>query len=213
METIFTGGKIITKLIETMREKRMTAERLNILADVLDPNADLGDRDAVRAALKLDVLAPSIFHLTVNYDMPLEAMIIAGRYDRRDRDINEMYFHTNWTSKGIVRFEARYFNFNLTVLLEYVAKMIVSADTVYPWRSAGVEHLLSLGITFPEEQRRFKIAALGSPAKVAFSGTYVPYLGQVDLKRNLGLYRLKDPWPPVYRFLAVRELTRVSLAA
>lgn len=58
MHTIFTDEQL-TKMIETMKQQGMTPRRLNCLlgsgvfADVCDSNAHYGDREAVRAALKL----------------------------------------------------------------------------------------------------------------------------------------------------------------
>lgn len=201
------------KFVAMVRQRQMTVERFNILTDVLDPNADLGNRAAVRAALGLGALPPQTLFLTVDYGLTIGAMIAAGLYDLIKRGVDWKRFRNSWLNRGAVTFDARYFGFDHNVSSEHAIETIESADRAFPWRLAGIEPLLALGATFPEEQRKFKIAALGSPAKVGFSGPQVPYLGQVDSKRNLGLYRLRDSWPPIYRFLAVRVVGFQSLAA
>src|SRR3989338_9121215 len=97
METIFTDGQL-TKMIELMRQKSMTTERFNqilesgVLADVLDPDACLGNREAVRLALNLGAIEPHVFRLTVARGQSLEQMIAAGQYDWKNDDITPERF-------------------------------------------------------------------------------------------------------------------------
>jgi len=216
MESIFTDGQL-TKFIETMRQKQMTQERFNsilgsgILADVLDPNADLGDRGAVRIALKLDEVTEDlknfptsdIFIITVDYSQSLEQMITSGLYDWQNDNITAKRFPIN--GEGIVKYEARYFSFNHSISSENAVREIESADTTNPWLSAKIEHVLSHGKTFPEEQRKFPIIGLGSVAEIG-GYRYVPCLGEGDSKRLLHLLWWGFDWRPACRFLAVRKV-------
>jgi len=209
METIFTDGQL-TKLIETMRQKQMTPERFNsllssgILADVLDSNADLSDRDTVRAALKLGTLVDDIFRLSVDYSQSLEQMIAAGQYDWTNDSITAQRFPIE--GNCVVEFEGRYFHFNRNISSENVIKEIEAADTANPWSTAKIEHVLSHGKTFPEEQRKFPIIGLGSVAEV-LGNRDVPYLDRLDSERELDLGWFDDDWDPVCRFLAVRKVS------
>jgi hypothetical protein len=204
MDTIFTDGQL-TKLIETMRQKQMTPERFNsllssgILADVFDPAAKFNDRDAFRAALKFGTLVGDVFRLTVD-DESLEQMIVAGYYDWHNDDITVKRFPISGDSVG--EYEARYFHFDRKISSENAVAGIKEAG----WEPAKIEHLLSHGKTFPEEQRKFPIVGLGSVAKVD-GRRVVPSLSRDDSKRDLGLDWFDFVWHASYRCLAVRKVS------
>jgi hypothetical protein len=145
-----------------------------------------------------------VFRLTVDYGQSLERMIDAGQYDWKNDDITTKRFPT--TEKGIVEFEGRYFHFNQNISSESAVEEIESADTANPWSPAKIEHLLSHGKTFPEEQRKFPIIGLGSVAWIG-GGRGVPALREVDSKRNLSLNWSGYGWLPISRFLAVRKVS------
>jgi len=199
MDTIFTDGQL-TKLIETMRQKQMTPERFNsllssgILADVLDPNACLGNREAVRTALGLGILVCDVFRLTVDYGQSLEQMIAAGHYDWVNSDITAKRFPIE--GKGVVEFEGRYFHFNRGISSENAIKEIEAAS----WKPAKIEHVLSHGKTSPEEQHKFPIIGLDGDRRV-------PVLGRGGSGRDLNLGWFGRGWDPFARFLAVREVS------
>src|SRR5438552_3599490 len=104
------------------------------------------------------------FYLWVDYGQSLEEMIVAGNYDWKNDDITAKRFPI--TDKGVVEFEARYFHFNRDISSENAIKEIEATDTANPWSTAEIEHVLSHGKTFPEEQRKFPIIGLGSVAEV-----------------------------------------------
>ena len=121
-----------------------------------------------------------IFRLTVNYSQTLEQMITAGQYDWKNDDITAKRFLIK--GDGIVEFEARYFHF---ISSEDAIKKIEAADTANPWSAAKMEHVLSHGKTFSEEQRKFPIVGLGSVARVS-GGRRVPCLDGGVSERRLG---------------------------
>lgn len=213
MEKILMSGGQLLKVLTLLEQKGATPESVQraiasgVLADVFDLAAKFDDRDALRAALKLGTLGTlvgDIFHLPVDYGQSLEAMIAAGQYDWKNSDITAKRFPI--TGKGVVEFEARYFHFNRDISSENAIKEIEAADTKNPWSAAKIEHVLSHGKTFPEEQRKFPIIGLGSVAKV-FGDRRVPVLRSDGSQRNLDLRWFGGGWPPIYRFLAVRKVS------
>ena len=179
MDTTVTDGQL-TEAIKTMRQKGMTPERFNkllgsgIFADVCDVSACLDDRNAVRTALKLGVALPESITLSVDYSRSLEQMIAAGHYDWKNDDITAKRFPI----------KARYFNFDHNISSENAIKKIEAEDAANPWMPAKIEHVLSHGKTFPEEQRKFPIVALGSVARVS-GYRYVPCLHRGGSRRGL----------------------------
>lgn len=206
----------LKKLFVLLDQKNVTGDRFQrlldtgVLADVFDPAAKFDDRDAFRAALKLGKLGKlvgDIFRLTVDYSQLLGAMIAAGQYDWKNSDITAKRFPIE--GKGVVEFEACYFHFNRGISSENAIKEIKAADTANPWSAAKIEHVLSLGKIFPEEQRKFPIIGLGSVAEVS-GGRFVPGLCKDGSLRVLFVFWFGGGWRPVYRFLAVRKVLGLS---
>lgn len=214
MDTIFTDGQL-TKAMETMRQKGMNPERFNrllssgIFADICDPNACLDDRDSVRKALKLGVALPESITLSVDYSRSLEQMVAAGQYDWTNSDITAKRFPVQ--GEGIEQFEVKLFHFDRTTQSQDNVDAIRADDPANPWEPGKIEHLLSFGKKYPEEQRKYPIIALGSVAGV---GGYrsVPCLGRVDAERGLYLGWWDSGWGGDCRFLAVRKLSSVPQA-
>lgn len=210
MENVLMNGGQLLKFLTTLEQKGATPESVQraiasgVLADVFDPAAEFNDRDAFRAALKLGTLVGDVFRLTVDYSQSLEAMIVAGQYDWRNSDITAKRFPM--MGNGVVEFEARYFHFNRDISSENAIKEIESADTANPWSAAKIEHVLSHGKTFPEEQRKFPIIGLGSVAEVR-GGRRVPGLDEDGSERRLRLRWFGRGWYQVCRFLAVRKVS------
>ncbi|MDP3735332.1 MAG: hypothetical protein Q8R39_02805 [bacterium] len=197
-----------------MRQKDMTPERFNrllgsgIFADVCDVGACLDDRDAVRIALKLGVaLFDQTVILAVNYSQSLDQMIATGHYDWVNGDITVKRFPI--VGEGTVEFEARLFHFNRSMSSENAVERTRNADTTNPWEPAKIEHVLSFGAKYPEEQRKYAIIGLGSVAEVG-GGRGVPDLHRTDAERNLNLRWWGDGWDGRYRFLAVRKLSSAA---
>lgn len=208
MDTIFTDGQL-TKAMETMRQKGMNPERFNrllssgIFADICDPNACLDDRESVRKALKLGVALPESITLSVDYGRSLDQMIAAGNYEWKNNDITAKKFPVQ--GEGIEQFEAKIFHFDRTMSSEAVVEAIKAAG----FEPGKIEHLLSFGEKYPEEQRKYPIIALGSVAEVD-GGRIVPYLRVFGRERSLYLFWWDDDWGGRCRFLAVRKLSSAA---
>ncbi|MDB5265339.1 MAG: hypothetical protein JWM39_52 [Parcubacteria group bacterium] len=157
-----------------------------------------------RAMLKLTAVMPESFRLTVDYGQTLEQMIAAGNYDWKNDDLTAKRFPIK--GDGIVEFEVCLFHFDRMIESKDAIKAIEAADSTNPWAPAKTEHLLSFGIAFPEEQRKYPVIGLGSVARV---GGYrnVPGLWEYGSERDLRLYWFEGEWGGLCRFLAVRQVS------
>lgn len=158
----------------------------------------LPDRQTFRAMLKLNAVMPEAFRLTVNYGQPLAAMIAAGKYDRKNDDITAK--RSPLTGEGLVEVEACLFHFDRSISSEDAVKAIETADKQNPWTPGQIEHVLSFGTFFPEEQHKYPVVGLGSVVKIN-GNRNVPELWKNDAKRKLDLNWWKDDWNENYRFL------------
>jgi len=205
----------LTKILEqggTTSARFQEVLDCGILEDILDPEAELGNREAVREALKLGPLKPGTrpgategFKLEVDYGASLEQMIATGKYDWLNDDISQKQFQI--TGAGQAEFEARLFNFERGISSEDAEKGIREADHANPWEPAKIEHLLAFGAKYPEAQRANPIIALGSvTATPVFGHRSVPYLYRRVTGRSLHLDWWGNGWHPFYRFLGVRKI-------
>ncbi|MEK7622088.1 MAG: hypothetical protein AAB415_02820 [Patescibacteria group bacterium] len=147
--------------------------------------------------------------ITVNYgpaDKPrtIEEMIAAGRYDWGNKDITADHFPISGV--GIVAYEPKLFHFDEDISSDEAERRIKADDLTNPWEPARIEHTLSYGAAFPEDQRKFLIVGLGSVALINGSRCVVCLYGRGSLRR-LGLFGRGGGWPGVCRFLAVRQIS------
>jgi len=194
------------KFIELLEQKGVTPERFQtvlgsgILSDVFEEKATLGNRYAVRQALGLGPLPFEPIVLIVDYGQTLEQMIVAGRYDWKNDDITAKRFPIE--GKGTVEFEAALFHFGKDISSEDAKKQIEEAG----YEVGKIEHILSFGANYPEEQRKFPIVGLASVGKVS-GRRYVPCLSGDGSRRRLDLRWWGGDWYARYRFLGVRKVS------
>ncbi len=207
----------LMKLAGLMEQKGVTFKRFErvfasgLLADIFEPDANLNNRKGVREALKLaplqpgeHVVAPAENTILVDYNLTLEQMIAAGKFDWLNNDINSNQFPVK--GEGLVNYEVRLFEFNEVISSQDAEKRIEEADPANPWEPARIEHLLAFGTKYPEEQRKHPILALGSVGNASFFGKRnVPYLYRRVTGRSLHLDWWSNEWHPFYCFLAVRK--------
>jgi hypothetical protein len=200
------------KLIELLEQKGVTPERFQIvlgsgiLSDVFEEKATLGNRFAVRQALGLGPLPSESIVLIVDYGQTLEQMIATGRYDWKNDDITAKRFPIE--GKGTVEFEAVLFHFDKDISSENAKEKIEEAG----YEVGKIEHILSFGANYLEEQRKFPIVGLGSVGEVG-GCRHVPCLGGHVCKRILSLYWWVDAWFAFYRFLGVRKKVSQTLVS
>ena len=154
---------------------------------------------------------PEQMVLSVDYGRSLGQMIAAGNYDWTNSDITAKRFPV--VGSGVEQLAAKIFHFDRNTSSQDNVDAIKAADPVNPWEPGKIEHLLSFGEKYPEEQRKYPIVALGSVAEVG-GVRNVPYLSVFDRKRYLSLIWWDDGWFGSCRFLAVRtvKITGPSVA-
>lgn len=203
----YTPGQLkkFMEIIEgTGTERMQVILGSGILSDVFDPNATLSNRYSVRQALGLGPLPFEPMVIIVDYGQTLETMIAAGRYDWKNDNITVERFPIE--GKGTVEFEAVLFHFDKDISSEDAKKQIEEAG----YEVGKIEHVLSFGANYPEEQRKFPIVGLGSVGEVA-GNRDVACLDRSDFGRDLDLRWLDGVWDADYRFLGVRK--KVSQAS
>ncbi|MFA6593836.1 MAG: hypothetical protein WCT16_01130 [Candidatus Buchananbacteria bacterium] len=146
-------------------------------------------------------LSRKIIQLVIDYRMTLAQMIIAGKYDRVNSDINAEHFPINGKGKKAVDIELwhpnRYFKNGDEVIAEL-------KKSKYGYRFATLPELLALGAAQPELQRQFLIAALGSIWRRTGYRRFA-YLHGSDAMRDLDLGFLGGAFHGYWRFAVVRD--------
>jgi len=122
-----------------------------------------------------------------------EAAITLGEYTLVDKSILTYFAYTG-SGARIVRAHLLYFE-------KYIEKL----PLMYGLREATLEELLAFGIQYPNVQRHFPIAALGSERKIGQGpGVWnVPYLAGDMKERRLCLGASRFGWSDVFRFLVI----------
>ena len=143
------------------------------------------------------------FSVEVNYSQTLAEMIAAGKYDRKNDDINEKYFPIPKIPAGPVKVA-------LNLELVHFNRFISSDEVIAELKKRGLlpatlPELLAFGVAYPEKQREFPIVALGS-VRQDWHGRSVPCLWGLSGGRHLDLLYFEVGWHDFYRFLAVREV-------
>ena len=139
------------------------------------------------------------YRVAVSYQLGLAEMVKRGKYDWVSRGITPENFPLN--GKGEVAAELVLVHFDKYVTSEQ-ARARMKDQGLEP---ARIEHLLALGETNPELQRKFPIVALGSVVVFADGGRSVPYLDGGADERSLHLLVESNDWRDDYRFLAFRK--------
>jgi hypothetical protein len=137
---------------------------------------------------------------TVDYSQTLEQMIAAGHYDWTNDKINAQSFSIEGT--GAIEFEAVLFHLYKDISFSF--QIIKGQIEEVGFEVGKIEHILSFGASYPEEQRKFPIFGLGFVGGV-HSERRVLCLDRGGSKRGLNLPRWSNDWPVHSRFLGVRK--------
>jgi hypothetical protein len=141
---------------------------------------------------------PNSFRVTVNYDLSVEEMIRAGKYDRASSEINSQNFPAE--KKGVSDLLIHLVRFDGFMESEEVLRELDKQGL----RPATLPELLALGAQHPYLQRRFPIVALGL---VWHGGRVVACLWGDARNRGLGYDWLGIRWDGLHRFAAVPKVS------
>ena len=142
----------------------------------------------------------STYPVTVNYNLSLEEIIAAGRYDWKNGDITVKHFPMK--GEGITDVDIRLVHFDR--VMDSSDEVIRKLDKM-DLRPASIEELLAFGAKYPDVQRHFPIVALGSVWRLLDGGQGVPSLHGRGRERGLGLGIFGGGWGGRCRFAAVRK--------
>jgi hypothetical protein len=138
--------------------------------------------------------------IAIDYGKSLQAMIAAGKYDWVNSNITADKFPIEGT--GVKKFRTKLFDFGRYISSEDA----VDAMKKEKFDPATHVHGFAFGAAFPDEQRKYPIACLGSSAQV-YGLRFVVCLRRGDATRYLGLRGWDDDWYDRWRFLGVQEVS------
>ncbi len=139
------------------------------------------------------------FPVTVDYNLTIEEMVAAGKYDWSNSAISSKHFPSG--GKGTSQVQIELVHFNRTMESDEVLRELDKQGL----RPATLPELLAFGATYPEKQREFPVVALGSVWRSLDGDRNVAYLCGGDSGRGLHLDWLGVGWRADYRFAAVRK--------
>ena len=153
-----------------------------------------------------------VFPVTVDYTQTLDQMIAAGKYDSVNSDITDKHFPSPSIPTGLPPSTGSGQATKAEIKLELVPfnRTIGSNEAIQKLeqqglRPATIHELLVFGATYPEEQRKFPVVALGSVWQYWYDNRYVPYLCSNDSRRSMDLHWFGYGWNDNYRFAVVRK--------
>ena len=192
---------IFTELVDAVRERGGTDEDIHRLAtpqgkELIGKIADVivGKSQSVG----------EVYPVTINYDLSLKGMVRVGGYDWVNDNIIDKNFPVTGEGQGVVTLELVHCNRPMTsdeALAELAQRGM---------RPATLPELLAFGAKYPNVQREFPVAALGSVWQYRLGNRCVPFLWSISGRRNLNLNWLDHRWNTRDRFLAVRNSLHFS---
>ncbi len=165
----------------------------------------LGGEEGVKRFLSGElVLQPKAISLeifrVIIYDLSVEELIEAGKYEWKDPDINSRKFPSNHrTEEATIKIELWHFSKAIS------SKNAIKAIAEKGRRPANLKELLSLGAKFPDEQKKSPIVALGSVVRDFGDRQRVACLRRDGNARTLTLNSIGGEWYDFCRFAAVCE--------
>jgi len=139
------------------------------------------------------------FPVTVNYDLSVQEAIEAGKYQAVHADINAKNFPS--TRSGQAALEIVLVRFEQRMKSEDVLQELDKEGL----RAAELPEFLAFGAKYPDVQRKFSIAGLGSVWRDRKGYRNVPCLYEASEGRYLDLHWWDDAWYSYSRFAATRK--------
>jgi hypothetical protein len=187
---------ILQSLLEKVRKRGYSDDEILRVAN--DQGDSLLDKFA-------DVMAEAArkphdtFPVTVNYDLSLEEAINAGNYQAVHTDISARNFPS--TRKGQAELDIVLVRFEHRMKSEDVVQELEKEGL----RPADLPEFLAFGAKYPDVQRKFSVAGLGSVWQDRKGYRNVPCLYEASEGRYLDLHWWDDGWYSYTRFAATRK--------
>jgi hypothetical protein len=196
-------------------EQQMTKDVSAILQSLLDRVKKRGysEDEILRVAAQgdalldkfADVMAEAarkprdVFPVKVNYDLSVEEAIKAGNYQAVHDDITSNNFPSTRSGQA-----------DLEIILVRYDRRMASEDVVREldregFRAAELLEFLAFGATYPDVQRKFSVAGLGSVWRDRKGYRNVPCLYEASEGRYLDLHWWDDGWYTYTRFAATHK--------
>jgi hypothetical protein len=140
-----------------------------------------------------------LFPVAVNYDLSVEEAIAAGDYQAVHAEITSKNFPS--TRSGQVALDV--------VLVRFEHRMrsedVISELDKEGLRAAELPEFLAFGAKYPDVQRKFSVAGLGSVWQDRKGYRNVPCLYEASEGRYLDLHWWDDGWYSYTRFAAIHK--------
>ncbi|MBZ5630257.1 MAG: hypothetical protein LAO06_15465 [Acidobacteriia bacterium] len=140
-----------------------------------------------------------VFPVTVNYDLSLEEAIKAGEYQAVHTEITAANFPS--TRIGQADVEIVLIRFDRRMASEDVVRELDREGL----RAAELPEFLAFGAAYPDVQRKFSVAGLGSVWRDRKGYRNVPCLYEASEGRYLDLHWWDDGWYTYTRFAATHK--------
>lgn len=141
----------------------------------------------------------NVYHITVNRNLGLKPLVVAGHYDYENSDITAEHFPIK--GSGIIEEDAVLVHFNRSISTDAA---LAELDRM-GLRAGDIAELLAFGEQHPEVQRKFPIVELASVWAHRVGDRCVAYLWSHAGERHLYLHVVAYDWHGHYRFLAFRK--------
>lgn len=189
-------SSLVDKIIGALHERGISDEDIHAL--VMENGKELLDKiaDAIAAAVKQ---VRRIYAVLVDFGMSIEELVKLGKYDWTNSDITSEHFPTKRVGKVETKIEFVHFGRNISSddALKELEKM--------GYRAAEAHELLASGAKYPDVQREFPIAALGSVWRLLRGNRFVVCLDGDGAERDADLNWFESDWDGGWRFAAVRK--------
>ncbi len=186
----------IALLFELINNGVIDKHELQIILDRFQNRIPQILPDSPTAAVT-EPLPENCYHISIDYNLSLEAMIAAGQYDFVNPDITQVHFpiHAPWAYGCSIPSHMRIDTIAGLVHYGYVmgTQDILTDLGSRNLRPAALPELLALGAEYPALQRECAIVALGSAWDQGSNVRTFPYLSTSYTGGGLYLrYRIDD---------------------
>jgi len=153
----------------------------------------------LRDALMSDGKPGNTYPVTVNYDLPVEDAVKAGKYDWMNSNVSSKNFPSK--RKGTAEEEIVLVHFNRKIDSDEAVRELGKMGL----RPAELPELLAFGAKYPDVQREFPVVALGSIWPSPDGLRLCAYLDRNSGLRGLRLDLLGRRWDSFCRFAALSK--------